>query len=179
MSGVALFLCPESDGRSREARLLDAAARFTGRDVSGWQRAAAPGGKPYFPAAPELEFSVSHSGDYWACAFGDAPLGLDLQKHQSCAFERLSRRFFHPEEDAWLRACAYAPEAFFRVWTAKESWLKLTGAGIAGGLEAFSVLSPLPGGAVLQYLSAPPGYTLCLCTGAPCAVRLLSAATGP
>jgi len=164
MSGVTVYLFRETAQRDRAGLLLEAAANYTGMDTAGWHRVNASGGKPFFEEAPELSFSISHSGEYWACAFGSAPLGFDLQQHQPGRFQRLSRRFFHPEEDAWLCAHDYGEAEFFRIWTAKESWLKRTGEGLSAGLDSFSVLSPLPDGSVLQYLTAPEHYTMCLCT---------------
>lgn len=159
---MRLYLCPETDPRDRLTRLREAASRFTGRDASGWTRAEHPGGKPYFAEAPELEFSVSHSGAWWACALGDAPLGLDIERTAPRPFLRLAERFFCPEEADWFRARGGAAD-FYRIWCAKEAVLKRSGDGLAGGLRSFSVLSPLPDGAVLHYLPAPEGYTLCLC----------------
>lgn len=80
-------------------------------------------GKPYFPAFPQLHFSITHSGDTWMCAFGDAPLGLDYQIARPCRKEALSRRFFHPLEQEYLKA---HPDAFFPLWSAKESYIKYT-----------------------------------------------------
>ena len=42
--------------------------------------------------------------------------------------------------------------------------LKRSGAGLPGGLRSVPVLT---GALPLRYLPAPPGYTLCLCTGEP------------
>jgi len=172
MSDVSVFLC-RSEARSRRGEyLLEAAARFSGRDTAGWTCGLAEKGKPFFSEAPDLAFSISHSGGMWACAFGDQPLGLDLQVFQDSPFERLSKRFFHPEEDQWLRSRDYGAADFFRIWTAKESWIKKTGEGLSAGLDSFSVLSPLPDGAVLQYLPAPEGFTMCLCTAQPVQVSV-------
>jgi 4'-phosphopantetheinyl transferase len=94
-------------------------------------------GKPYFASAPGLHFSLSHSGDYCACAFHTRPVGLDLQAHVTCRREAIARRFFHPQECAYLESVGFEP--FFQVWAAKESYLKYTGAGRTGGLGTFSV----------------------------------------
>ena len=81
-------------------------------------------GKPYFPDAPQLHFSISHSGERWLCAFSDAPVGLDVQQHRACQMQALARRFFAPAEQKFLEQTAYAP--FFDLWCAKESYLKYT-----------------------------------------------------
>lgn len=165
MSAAAftVFLSPEEDGLSRTGRLRSAAARWTGRDTARWTCARTAGGKPFFAAAPELCFSVSHSGAYWGCAFGRAPVGFDLQRREPCRMEALARRFFHPAETAWLAAREWQEADFFSLWTAKESFLKYTGEGMVNGLDWFSVLAPLPGGAQLRPLAGPDGYSLCLC----------------
>lgn len=174
-AGFTLFLSPEGDGLSRIERLLNAAARFTGRETARWTCVRTSNGKPFFVDAPELCFSISHSGAYWGCAFGLAPVGFDLQRHERCRTAVLARRFFHPAEAAWLEARGWCNADFFSLWTAKESFLKYTGEGMVNGLDWFNVLAPLPEGAQLQHVSGPDGYSLCLCAapaGAVSVVRL-------
>ena len=36
-------------------------------------------GKPYLEGYPDLYLSISHSGPYIACAFGDKPVGVDTE----------------------------------------------------------------------------------------------------
>ncbi len=165
MSGAnfTVYLYPETHILPRHLRLLDAAARYTGRETAGWQREEEESGRPFFRQAPDVHFSISHSGAFWACALGASPVGLDIQQQISCDVSRLSRRFFHPREDSTLAAVEYALPAFFEIWTAKESFIKYTGEGILSGLDTFDVTAPLPQGAQLRPLSAPPGYSMCLC----------------
>ncbi len=172
--GVTILAAPfrEGGGDSR-ALLLEAAAGYLGR--SPGPMTLGPWGKPEFPAAPELFCSVSHSGSWWMCALGGVPLGLDLQLHRSQAdLEKLSRRFFHPEEDAFLARDGYL--AFFDLWSAKESWVKYTGRGFRDDPSAFSVAAggkfPAVEGAWLRLLPFAPGYSLCLCAPSPCQVRM-------
>ncbi len=145
-----------------------AAARFCatlGCAVPDLTIAREPGGKPYFPAAPRLYCSVSHSGEYWLCACSTAPVGVDVQRIQPTREAALARRFFHPAEIAWLDA---TPDGFFPLWTAKEACVKLTGRGIDGEFSHFSVItngafaSPIAG-AVLRHLPFAEDYVLCLC----------------
>ena len=100
-------------------------------DTDHWQ-------KPYFLYPPGVEFSISHTGDLWMCAISRIPVGLDVQEERELAREKLSRRFFHPREDAWLKAGDY--RAFFEVWAAKESYLKYTGDGLRRGMDTFCVV---------------------------------------
>ena len=128
-------------------------------------------GKPYFPSLPSLHFSLSHSGQYGVCAFYRQPVGLDLQIHRECNREAIARRFFHLNEYQYLKEKDYIP--FFDVWTAKESYVKYSGAGIAAGLRTFSVVdghglrNNLDGVRLIHHFNSklPDNYSMCLCVG--------------
>jgi 4'-phosphopantetheinyl transferase len=133
-------------------------------------------GKPYFPAWPEVHFSLSHSGDFTACAYAGRPVGLDLQVHRYCRQAKIAQRYFHPEETAYLAASGYVD--FYDLWTAKESYGKYTGDGIAGILGEISLAAgddlkaSLPD-AVLRRPPFRPGYSMCLCARRVTDVRLI------
>jgi len=146
-----------------EERLYQSASRYSGLNSSEFYKAQAEGGKPFFPSSPQIKFSISHSGDYWACAFGTSELGLDIQQHTQCRIRDISKRFFHPEEIEYLEACGYAAEEFFKIWTAKESYVKFTGRGLSQGLETFSVIAPIDG-AEFRLIPFDDGYTMCICS---------------
>jgi len=129
-------------------------------------------GKPFFVDLPDLHFSLSHSGNYGACAFYHQPVGLDLQTHSSCDRKAIARRFFHPEEYAYLEVENFIP--FFQVWAAKEGYVKYTGEGISGGLHTFSVADhnglkraiydPAHKDNVeFRHFETLPNYSMCLC----------------
>ena len=111
------------------------------------ERGAAPGpiaygphGKPFFPARPELQFNLSHSGEMVLCALSTAPVGCDVET-LGPARPELAARFFHPMEREYLDSLpeAEAAEAFTRLWTLKESYLKLTKRGLSRPLNSFAV----------------------------------------
>lgn len=163
----------QNGGRRETEQLLPlAAARYAGG--GGWQLARTERGKPYFPQAPGVQVSVTHSGSYWMCAIGRSPVGLDLQEHREAGAERISKRFFHPAEDAFLRAGEY--RRFFDVWAAKESYVKFTGEGLQAGMNRFAVASAdglldCVNGARLRLLPFMEGYSLCICAAELDAVR--------
>lgn len=125
-------------------------------------------GKPYFPDASQAQFSLSHSGGYAALAMSSLPVGVDIQEIRP---ERVpaAMRFLTDFEQAQLAALPPAEQvqAFFRLWTVKESYGKMTGRGLLGA-DTFSV--DLSGPAVLppdgrQFcLHAPEGYCLSVST---------------
>lgn len=126
-------------------------------------------GKPYLEHAPDIHFSVTHSGDFWLCAISAHPVGLDLQQIQKAPTRKLARRFFHPAEADYLE---WNPDAFFKIWSAKESFVKLTGQGIDDSFSAFSMvkhgkIQTEMGGARFRFLPFAPTYTLCLCCRFP------------
>lgn len=173
MTDVTIYSAPLPEGPEASHRLLRRAAALAAPQLTDCTLARQAQGKPWFPAAPELHFSISHSGGRWVCAFADAPVGLDLQAHRPCRALALSRRFFAPEEAEWLRS--RGESAFFDLWCAKESYLKFTGEGLSG-LEAVCTVSPEGGfpsvpGVNLQLLPLFAGYSACLCTASPAEIR--------
>lgn len=89
-------------------------------------------GKPCFPAEPEEQFSVSHTGRFYAVAFcRGARIGLDLQQIDPKVQPlRVARRFFSLRDVGFLERAKDPAAAFTRLWTKKEAAVKLTGEGI-------------------------------------------------
>ncbi len=118
-----------------------------GREPRKLKIARAEKGKPYFEDCSDIHFSVSHSGEFFACAFAEFPIGLDIQEHikrqnetDAQAAERcmkIAKRFFHPDEVDALELDTVS--AFYKIWTAKESFVKLTGQGIDGEFGDFCI----------------------------------------
>ena len=168
-----IYLLEHTDGETSHKRLLRCASVYTGLPAETFRREQEDGQKPVLTGGPDLHFSVSHSGNWWVCAFGPRPVGLDLQQHRPCRREAIARRFFHPDEAAWLEAQNFAEEAFFRLWAAKESYVKLTGGGLGQGFETFSAVEPLPPSPQWKHIPFLPDYSLCLCTQQAAEVTLI------
>ena len=72
-----------------------------------------------------VSLSVTHTGTLWACLVAeDGPLGLDLERVREVPHEKLARRFFTPREAEAV--AEQGRDLFFRLWTAKEAWVKYT-----------------------------------------------------
>lgn len=124
--------------KAQEELLLSLLPRVTGISCPDLPKLSHfPGGKPYFPDVPGFFFNFSDSGSFLILAAGTASLGIDLQKTSSSPrYPALARRFFAKEEAA---AIASLPEEegrllFFRLWSMKEAYFKLTGEGIFHGI---------------------------------------------
>lgn len=126
-----------------------------------------------------IHCSVSHSGEFWLCAVAARPVGLDVEQHrQDSSLERIARRFFHPNEYAYLKERGFAKTVFFPLWTAKESYVKFTGEGISDLYSSFSVIheGKVSGencGVTFRHLTFETGYSCCVCTETPGRVKLV------
>lgn len=103
-------------------------------------------GKPYLEGYSDLYISISHSGPYIACAFGDKPVGVDTEMWKAhLKWRRIVDKMHLREREAFDRACGGAAseeaeepvEAFCDLWVRKESFLKAIGEGLRIPLYAF------------------------------------------
>lgn len=88
---------------------------------------------------PELEgiyFNLSHSHNTVVCAVGEKPIGCDVEKERGSKTKKLAERFFCETEITYLQT---HKEEFFRLWTIKESYVKMTGEGLRLPLNQFEV----------------------------------------
>lgn len=101
--------------------------------VSGEELSFGEHGKPI---SPKFKFNLSHSVDYVALAVSESEdVGCDIEKLREVPngiFKKLPER-----EKAWLESISAEERrrAFFRLWTRRESFLKMTGEGLSGFSE--------------------------------------------
>lgn len=92
------------------------------------------------PIVEGICFNLAHSGNYVICAVSERSVGCDIEQIR-VAPEQVVARAFSPEERAYLKQFtgeAYNRE-FFRIWTKKESYLKMIGTGIRVPLDTLEV----------------------------------------
>ncbi len=89
-------------------------------------------------AEDNFYYNISHSGDYVVCAFSDKPVGVDIQKIKSLK-ENFAKRYFNERDNIYIESVSESEKTdrMIKVWTAKESYSKLTGKGISGGFNGF------------------------------------------
>ncbi len=170
---ILIYICPDDRSEESDSRICRFTRLFlaeTGQpfDVSLSFSILRPVvGRPIFKENSLPFFSVSHSGDLWVCAISARRVGLDIQRITSQRnTPAITRRFFHPEETAFLEQNGY--QGFFSVWTAKESYVKYTGDGIDDRFSRFSavegsLLSNNINGLRLHHIEFDTAYAMCIC----------------
>lgn len=95
-------------------------------------------GKPGIVQYPEFCYSLSHSGKWVICGVHSKELGVDIQEMRPWNI-RLAKRFFAAEEYERLIHLEEIQrrQSFYKMWTAKESYAKLTGDGIGNGISQY------------------------------------------
>ena len=92
-------------------------------------------GKPFFTNL-NLDFSISHSGDMWMCAFSEKPCGIDVQEKRTSKWEKISERFYTPGERSFVQE--EGEEGFYKIWVRKEALGKLIGRGFHGPMPSLA-----------------------------------------
>lgn len=97
-------------------------------------------GKPFLVGREDIWFNISHSGDWIICGVSNAPIGVDVE-HISNDILDIAKRFFTIEEYRYIQGQVpdKQNEAFFKIWTLKESYIKCVGKGLTIPLESFSI----------------------------------------
>ncbi|MEG1848516.1 MAG: 4'-phosphopantetheinyl transferase superfamily protein [Lachnospiraceae bacterium] len=95
-------------------------------------------GKPYCVNDSTFHYNLSHSGNYAVCAVASAEVGIDIQKKRPYQ-AAIARRWFAPIEYQRLEVLSgeKQTDAFCRIWTSKESYVKYTGKGMQQELQTF------------------------------------------
>ena len=89
-------------------------------------------GKNGKPECNGVYFNLSHSEDMVLCAISDVPIGCDIEKVTDAPME-IAERVFSEKERRYITGAGSALETnhrFFRLWTMKESYMKMTSEGL-------------------------------------------------
>lgn len=92
------------------------------------------------PKTDGIFFNLSHSGEFVVCSIGDKDVGCDIEKAEKERFS-VAQRFFTKNENEYLDSFEGEEKKreFFRLWTLKESYMKLTGEGFSLKLSDFEI----------------------------------------
>lgn len=102
-------------------------------------------GKPFVVAPDQAKqpFNIAHTDGLVLCGVGDSPIelvGVDVECLNRQTTTELAERYFSEPEVAYVRSKKPAGqrEAFLRVWTLKESFIKAIGTGLQTPLADFA-----------------------------------------
>lgn len=114
-------------------------------------------GKPYFPAYPDLHFSISHTKTAVLAALSAHPVGADVEQ----------RRAVRATTARILTEVPCGDLELFELWTLRESYYKLTGRGslrsIPFSRENGILIPPEPGVRCRVY-DEVPGCAAAVCS---------------
>ncbi len=99
--------------------------------------------KPRYEGKPE--FNLSHAGDYAVLATSPAPVGVDIEQIREEDILSLGKGFLTEPEYLLLEQAGDKCALFFDLWTRKESYLKMLGAGLQLNPKTVQVLPPPAG----------------------------------
>lgn len=97
-------------------------------------------GKPYMKEKA-LHFNISHSGEWVVGVLGREPVGIDIEQIIDIDYEGICAKCFHLEEQQYItKTKQNTLDAFYTIWTLKESYLKMVGIGLNDQMNQFSVV---------------------------------------
>ena len=117
--------------------------------------------KPFLPEESHLYYNLSHSGHYTVMAVSSQLCGVDVEKvHVS--FRSIAKHFYTETENRAVEDAQSPEDMFLRIWTRKESYLKMTGEGLSRELRSFDVWPDAPEGCRF-FEHVLEDYRICVC----------------
>ena len=121
-------------------------------------------GKPVLVNEPKIHFNLSHSGFLAVCAVADQAVGVDVEEKQHADIGVMDM-CFQPIEQEWIDRAEDQAREFTRLWTRKESYLKLRGTGLTCPPSSFCVLPGIDSQNGIVYSEIDEmGHMICVCT---------------
>ena len=78
----------------------------------------------------KIDFNIAHSGEYVIGAIAqNSRVGIDIEKHRNIKVD-LFTKYFNEEEWYEIQSANSKEDAFFNLWTIKESAIKYDGRGV-------------------------------------------------
>ena len=128
-------------------------------------------GKPYYignDRENEIFFNLSHGQELIAVACADCEVGIDAESMRK-VHENAMRRTCTRKEWGWLQQSEQKEFDFLRLWTLKESYMKMTGKGFSIPPETIGFILDEKGkiqsekeGVFRQYLLAEGVISVCI-----------------
>ncbi len=95
-------------------------------------------GKPFLKGMDDVQFNLSHSGNWVVAVIDDQKVGIDIEQIQSIDLD-IAKHYFSESEHKDLMRHGDRLAYFFTLWSLKESYIKILGEGLSHPLNAFSI----------------------------------------
>lgn len=122
------------------------------------------GGKPRLQSG-EMYFNISHSRNTLVIAVADTEVGVDIEFFDRRISDRVKNYCLSEDEQ---KSAPYENVEFLKIWTAKESYLKLYGTGLRQAMKEFSVINDEFSSSTLPFAEFSrintKEYTICVAT---------------
>ena len=93
------------------------------------------------PTVNDLEFNISHTGDYVLIAISPKPVGIDVEYlNREFDFKSILDITFSKNEIDFIGDKDVDPTNFYVMWTRKEALLKASGEGVSDNLHLIECL---------------------------------------
>ena len=96
-------------------------------------------GKPYFKDQANIKFNLSHSIDTSICVISSKEVGCDIEKIRKYN-AKIVNKCFSNEEQGFIKKALNKNEAFTRIWTLKESFLKAIGKRVDFNMNNITII---------------------------------------
>lgn len=121
-------------------------------------------GKPRLKSG-EMHFNISHSRNTLVIAISDTEVGVDIEFFDRRISERVINYCLNNDEQKFA---PFKTSEFLKIWTAKESYLKLYGTGLKQSMKEFSVMNDKFYSKTLPFAEfsriSTKDYTICVAT---------------
>ena len=85
-------------------------------------------GKPFLQGREDVQFNLSHSGQWVVGVIDNRPVGIDVERVQEIDLD-ISRNYYSPDEHQDLMSKTDKFDYFFTLWALKEGYIKILGKG--------------------------------------------------
>lgn len=96
-------------------------------------------GKPYLTEYPDIYFNISHCPKGCVCVVSDREIGVDIQDIRPFSWD-IAKRVCCDNELKMLECADDKARLFTKIWTMKESYVKMTGEGITSISSANTIV---------------------------------------
>lgn len=126
--------------------------------------------RPYID--DKIDFNIAHSGEYIICAIvQNSRVGIDIEKHRNINVD-LFTKYFNEEEWYEIQSANSKEDAFFNLWTIKESAIKYDGRGVEMLSKTHKIYNNnnlqqvICDNKIVNYLKIDiaPNYDCCVCS---------------